>query len=136
MSSDLYRQAGADTGIRAFVTTFYDRMFEDVMIGFFFRNADKRRLIDKEVELMARMLGHTTRYTGKPIREAHAPHPIMGGHFERRWILLKESMQSHGVPVSVQEAIEEHTRKLRPLVTAQPGSQCDHSKVIHRSDET
>ena len=134
MTSELYTLAGEDAGIRSFITTFYDDMFDDVMIGFFFRDADKSRLIDKEVELVARMLGHSVRYTGRPIREAHAKHPIMGGHFERRWVLLKNAMKKHAVPDSIQSAIEEHTRRLRPQVTAQAGSDCDHDAVTHRAD--
>ena len=128
MSTELYLLAGGSDGIRQFIQTFYDQMFDDVMIGFFFRNADKQRLVEKEVELVCRMLGHTVRYTGKPIRAAHAKHPIMGGHFERRWTLLKGAMSHHGVPLQVQQAIEDHTRKLRPQVTSQAGSQCDHEE--------
>ena len=134
MSEDLYSLAGEDAGIREFVTTFYNEMVDDVMIGFFFRNADKGRLIDKEVELISRMLGHSVRYTGRPLRKAHAPHPIMGGHFERRWILLKNAMIAHQVPQQIQDLIEEHTRRLRPQITRQQGSDCDHDQVEYRPD--
>ena len=134
MSANLYILAGEEAGIRAFVTTFYDQMVSDVMIGFFFRNADKARLIDKEVELISRMLGHSIRYTGRSIRKAHEAHPIMGGHFERRWMLLKNAMESHAVPAEVQELIEEHTRKLRPQVTTQKRVEPSNRLIVYRTE--
>ena len=121
----LLEEAGGEAAIRAVITTFYDRVFDDIMIGFFFRDADKGRLIDKETELAARMLGGHVRYSGKPLRQAHSKHPIMGGHFERRLQLLREAMAAHKLPQSVRDAWVEDTRRLRDQVTGYQGSHCD-----------
>lgn len=122
---DLYALAGGEAGIRAVMTDFYDAVFADVMIGFFFRHADKQRLIDKETEFSARMLGGDVEYTGMSLPKAHGKHPIMGGHFMRRLQLLKEAMDKHDLPQPVRDAWVQHTHELRRQVTPYEGGGCD-----------
>lgn len=120
----LWQQAGGEAGLRAVVADFYDRVFDDVMIGFFFRGKDKARLIEKEVELALRMLGAEVEYTGKPVREAHAPHRILGGQFDRRLQILRETMEAHGLPAAVRDAWVRHTLSLREQVTRDASGEC------------
>jgi truncated hemoglobin YjbI len=129
-SPSLMQQVGGEEGLRTLITTFYDRVFADVMIGFFFRRADKQRLIDKETELTAKFLGAPgVHYTGEPLQRAHAKHPILGGHFDRRTQILREVLAESGVSDAVQTAWLEHTQALRPQITRDQGSECDHSKT-------
>ena len=122
----LFDAAGGEQVLRAVLRDFYDAVFVDPMIGFMFRAADKERLIEKEYELAATLLGAThIQYTGKGLRRAHAPHRIMGGQFMRRLQLLKDAMAKHKLPEAVQSAWIEHTERLRPLVTAHAGSDCE-----------
>lgn len=125
--TDLFALAGGLDGIERVVRDFYDHVFDDVMIGYMFRNADKERLVAKEVELAARLLGAShVRYTGKPMRRAHAPHRIMGGQFMRRRKILDHALVAAGVDPAVREAWLGHQDSLRALVTADPGSDCSH----------
>jgi len=125
--ASLFEQVGGMDGLRAVLTTFYERVFSDVMIGFHFTKADKVRLIEKEAEFTARILGAShIEYTGKSMVQAHAKHPILGGQFERRMQLLREAMAEHDVPEAVQVAWITHTAKLRAQVTSDPGSDCNH----------
>ncbi len=110
--------------LHAVIDDFVERVYADTMIGFFFKDFDPVRLKRFEYQLAARALGASTRYEGRPIREAHASHRIMGGQFARRTTILSETMVEHGVPETIRQALLEHTEKLRPLVTAQPGSAC------------
>jgi hemoglobin len=113
--------------LRAVLRDFYDRVFTDPMIGFLFTGKNKERLIQKEWEMTARILGASeVAYTGRPMPEAHARSPILGGHFERRLHLLEETLADHGVDPEVQRVWLEHTRALRSQVTADRGSDCDH----------
>src|SRR5688572_30053356 len=97
--SDLIDKAGGVLGIKKVLESFYDAVFSDFMIGFFFAGVDKKRLIQVETELTARALGaNDVVYSGKPLKAAHARHPIMGGHFERRQQLLREAMEKHQLP--------------------------------------
>ena len=126
MSRSLYEQAGGMDTLRAVIEDFYDRVFDDVMIGFFFRDAAKARLVEKELELAAGLLGaQGVTYTGEPLKQAHARHPIMGGHFERRKQLLDDTIRDHGLPEAVREEWIAHTELLRPLVTDYEGGDCE-----------
>lgn len=125
MERTLYEELGGEAKLRQIIDTFIDRVFEDRMIGFFFRHADKNRIKEMEFQLTARFLGADVEYKGRPLDEAHARHPIMGGQFARRLQLLKETLKEHGVPKHIQDAWIEHTESLRSLITRDAGSDCD-----------
>ncbi|RME50483.1 MAG: group 1 truncated hemoglobin [Deltaproteobacteria bacterium] len=116
---------GGEAALRRIIDTFVDRMFDDVMIGFFFKGVDRERLKAMEYAFTAAFLGAPVQYTGKPIGAAHARHPIMKGHFDRRLAILRETLIEAGVPDAVREAWLAHTEQLRPLVTHD--RDCDHS---------
>jgi hemoglobin len=116
MGESLYDRIGGDT-LRAVVRDFYDRIFADTMIGYMFADRNKERLIAKEWELVAALLGAPVRYTGRPLPEAHARHDILGGHFDRRLQILRDTLADHGVDAEVQQAWIEHTLALRDQVT-------------------
>ena len=130
---NLYEEAGGEDSIRQVLTTFYDKVFSDMMIGFHFVKADKSRLIRVETQMTCIALGAThIKYEGKPVQKAHAPHPILGGQFERRLQILREAMETHNLPQAVRDAWIEHNQKLRPLVTGDQGSECDHEVANNR----
>lgn len=120
----LYLLAGGEPALRGVVEDFYDRVFADTMIGFFFRNADKRRLVEKELELALELLGADVAYSGRDLRAAHRRHPIMGGQFSRRLQILRETLDDHAVPDPVREAWIAETLRLRPQVTADAPDEC------------
>jgi hemoglobin len=124
-----FDRIGGDA-LRAVVTDFYKRVFDDVMIGFLFIGKDRARLIEKEWELAARFLGGPVRYTGKPMRAAHARVPIMGGHFDRRLQILKETLADHEVDPDVQEIWIRHTLALRHQVTTDASSACTDQSLL------
>lgn len=124
----LFDEVGADR-LRAMVTDFYAAVFVDPMIGFLFAGKDRARLIEREWELAARMLGGAVTYTGRTIREAHKHVPILGGHFDRRLELWRQAMVAHGFPAAAVEALMAHNRALRAQVTADPTSDCNHEQV-------
>ncbi len=123
MKRALFDKIG-EAKLRAVITDFYARVFDDVMIGFLFQGKDRQRLIDKEWELAAALLGAPVKYTGRPRPAAHAQHTIFGGHFERRLQLLRETMRDHGVDPEVQRVWIDHTLALRPQITRDKGSEC------------
>jgi hemoglobin len=115
--------------LRRVIADFYDRLFGDLMIGFLFEGKDKNRLIDKEWELTARMLGADIEYTGRTMPAAHAKSPILGGHFDRRLQILKDTLADRDVDPEVREVWLSHTVALRSQITKDRGSECDHSKI-------
>lgn len=125
MAETLYEKLGGEAELRRIIDTFIDRVFSDRMIGFFFRSADKNRLKEMEFQFTARFLGAKIEYQGRPLEEAHAKHPIMGGQFMRRLQILRETLEEYGVCKEVREAWLSHTESLRPLITRDAGSDCD-----------
>ena len=125
MGSTLYEELGGEVALRRIIDAFIDRVFEDRMIGFFFRNADRKRIKEMEFQLTARFLGAEIEYQGRALDEVHARHPIMGGQFARRLQILRETLDEHQVPKHIQQAWLEHTENLRSLITKDAGSDCD-----------
>jgi hemoglobin len=124
-SASLFEQLGGEAKLRMIIEAFIDRVFEDRMIGFFFRNADARRIKELEYQHAAAFLGAPVAYQGRTLDKAHAKHPIMGGHFARRRQILKETLEAYAVPDAIKTAWLDHTDSLRPLITSQAGSDCD-----------
>lgn len=121
----LYEQLGGEERLRKIIDAFIDRVFDDRMIGFFFRHADRQRLKEMEFQFTARFLGAEVEYRGRPLDQVHAKHPIMGGQFARRAQILRETLEIFLVPEPVREAWLAHTESLRPLITQDAGSDCD-----------
>lgn len=130
----MYEELG-EQRLRAIIDRFVDRLFEDMMIGFLFRRADRNRVKAKEFEFAARHLGADIEYTGRAIDEAHAAHPILGGQFMRRLQILKDVLQEFDVPVHIRDHWISHTEGLRPLVTRDAGSNCDAGQAMSKVRE-
>lgn len=124
-SQSPFERLGGEEKVRAIVDNFMERVFADRMIGFFFRDADRKRIKEMEYQLSAEFLGAGISYQGRPLAIAHAKHPIMGGHFARRRQILKETLESYDVPPFIQEAWLRHTDSLRELITPEADSDCD-----------
>ena len=110
--------------LRTIIARFVDRMFGDPMIGFFFRKADRQGVKDKEYELAAQHLGAPVEYTGRPIQQVHAVHPIMGGQFSRRLEILRQTLVEAGAPAPVVAHWVAHTEQLRSMVTRDASGEC------------
>ena len=119
-----YERVGGELGLRAIIDDFVDRMFDDLMIGFFFRNASRERIKEMEFQHAAEHLGAPITYGGRPLRDAHAKHRIMGGQFERRKKILADTLAAHRVPDDVRDAWLAHVESLRAQITGDPGSEC------------
>jgi hemoglobin len=114
----LYDLAGGEAKVRAILSSLYDRLFEDRMVGFLFEGKDKERIVELQTAFTCGFLGGPQRYEGKPLPEAHASLPLLPGHFDRRHWLLEQALQEHGVPEAVRLAWLRIDEGLRPSVLA------------------
>ena len=121
----LFEKLGGETALRAIIARFVDRIFDDLMIGYLFRAADRERVKAKEYEFAARHLGAETAYTGRAIDEAHRAHRITGGQFMRRLQILKETLLEFQVAPEVSEHWIAHTLTLQAAITDNALDQCD-----------
>lgn len=119
-----FDRLGGEAVLRPIIRDFVQRMVKDIMIGFFFRNVDPVRLEEMEYLFTAKFLGADVEYTGKTIRDAHGPHPIMGGQFDRRKKILEETIDAHGVPADIKEKWLGHVDALRGQVTRDAQGVC------------
>ena len=123
-SQPLFELAGGEPRLREVIEDFYQRVFEDVMIGFFFKGMDHPRLVQLELEFALRLLGAEVAYTGRPLPEAHASHRIMGGQFNRRLQILKETLADHELAPEVVDCWIKHTISLRHQITPDAAGEC------------
>jgi len=121
----MFDELGGEPVLRRIIEHFVDRVFDDVMIGFHFRNASKARIKEKEYEFAAQHLGAKIEYSGRAIDEAHRRHPIMGGQFMRRLQILKDTLAEFEVPEHIRAHWILHTESLRELVTKDSAGRCE-----------
>jgi hemoglobin len=120
-----FDELGGEFVLRGIVRDFVERMADDPMIGSFFRKVDKANLAEMEYQFTAKFLGAPIDYAGRTIRDAHAAHPIMGGHFDRRRKILADVLQHYDVPIQVQRVWLAHVDALRAQVTRQAQGECE-----------
>lgn len=121
----LFETVGGEEGLRAIIERFVDRVFDDLMIGFHFRDASRARVKAKEYEFAAQHLGAEVTYSGRPLRAAHKPHRILGGHFDRRLKILEEVFEELEVPSRVREHWLAHNRDQAAQILHVGAGPCD-----------
>jgi len=119
-----FERLGGEAVLRPLIDAFVDRCFDDVMIGFHFRKADRERVKRFEYQHAARFFGADVVYEGRALTKAHGAHPILGGQFMRRRQLLLETARAHGMPDDLVDAWLAHQDALRGEITQQVGSGC------------
>ncbi len=120
-----FEALGGEPVLRSLIERFVDRLFDDLMIGYLFRAADRTRVKAKEYEFAALHLGAQVAYSGRPLPEAHRAHRITGGQFMRRLQILKETLAEFKVPSAVVEHWVSHTLSLQADITDNALDQCD-----------
>jgi truncated hemoglobin YjbI len=114
---NLIEECGGEAALKTLLRDFYDRIFDDVIIGFLFANSDKEALIESQFDYVTSVLGDRSgSYDGPTIRAAHQNLPILGGQFDRRHMLLKVVLLEYGVPEHVMDAWLELDQSLRDFV--------------------
>ena len=73
-------------------------MSEDVLIGYFFTGKDTQTVADRQLEFLLVAMGVKTEYRGKIPTHAHLElPPIYTGHFDRRLVILKQTLSDEGL---------------------------------------
>lgn len=79
------------------ISEFYDKVFSDIFIGYFFTGKDKQDLIEKQISFSTNLLGGKAPYKGMPLKTAHNKHFIRRAHFNRRQLLLRETLEENQI---------------------------------------
>jgi hemoglobin len=100
----LFKSAGAEPGLTRILNDFYQKMSQDILIGFFFNEKDLNAIAEKQKQFLMRAMGATPSYSGKAPAQAHMSlAPILTGHFDRRLMILEQTLADHGLtPAEIQ----------------------------------
>lgn len=104
-------------GASLFFRDFYERLRDDVMIGFFFDGKDLEHIATQQQAFVERAAGLRASYGGKPPATAHLGlPPILPGFFDRRLVILRETLSDYGVTGDLQDAWIEFENAFREAI--------------------
>lgn len=107
---------GPDAPAR-FFKALYERFDRDVMIGFFFSGKDLNHIAAQQQAFVERAIGLRASYTGKAPSTAHIGlPPILPGFFDRRLVLLRETLNEFGISGEHQDAWIEFENAFRDAI--------------------
>jgi truncated hemoglobin YjbI len=113
----LFQEIGSEAKLFSLLHEFYQRLSQDLMIGFFFANKDLVLISQKQAEFMLRAMGARPSYSGKAPAEAHrALPPLLAGHFDRRVHLLKGFLEEKGLSNRSVQAWIQFEEAFRPMI--------------------
>ncbi len=101
MSEILYEKIGGAAAVEAAVDIFYRRVLEDKSINHFFDNTDMDAQRAKQMSFLTMAFGGPNNYSGKDMREAHAPLVAQGlneDHFNAVAGHLQATLEELEVP--------------------------------------
>lgn len=94
----LFENIGGEPGLTRLLTRFYEKMSQDILIGYFFDGKDIRKIALMQKAFLMRAWGAAPSYSGKSPADAHKMLPqILSGHFDRRIVLLTETLREFNV---------------------------------------
>lgn len=100
MSGTLFEKLGGEDAVNAAVEIFYRKVLNDSSISDFFDNTDMDEQIAKQKSFLTMVFGGPNNYTGKELREAHAPLVARGlndSHFNTVAGHLQATLEELGV---------------------------------------
>ena len=96
---ELVDSIGGPDSVRAILEDFYQRMSKDILIGFFFDGKDLKHIAYQQANFILNAAGILDRFEGKGPSTAHvALAPILTGHFDRRLVILRQTLEAHKIP--------------------------------------
>ena len=103
--------------IQKITKDFYDRVFTDPMIGHFFYNKDKERLINSQISLTKVLFsGSIPEGLPQKMKQIHHALNINGSQFDRRQMILKETLLDQGTSPEQIEAWLAAEKSIKPWI--------------------
>lgn len=93
--TNLFQKIGGEPALQQILDSFYAKMSQDVLIGFFFTGKDIKHIAQQQKAFLMKAWGVTSSYQGKSPATAHEKlPPILAGHFDRRLVILAETLRA------------------------------------------
>lgn len=94
----LVGRVGGIDGVRRILRRFYARLAADPMVGFFFAGRDLGSIVEGQLGFMLWAFGEVPQLRVRHPRDAHQGlPPILRGHFDRRLVILEETLRDAGL---------------------------------------
>lgn len=116
----LYDRIG-ENFIHEVITDFYERAFQDPIIGHFFRGKDRAEITLRQIDFATALLGGPKRYNGRPLEAAHEEFSIKQAHFDRRQTLLREVLTEYNLDLYLMDDWLTLEDKFRHLIVTVKG---------------
>ena len=91
--STLYEQLGGEAAVDAAVDIFYRKVLSDDRISHFFETVDMAKQAAKQKAFLTMAFGGPNQYTGKNLREGHAP-LVKAGLNDTHFDAVAENLES------------------------------------------
>ncbi len=112
----LVGRIGGPERLREILHRFYEQLFTDPIVGFFFHDQDIHKIVSGQHGFLMRAFLETDRFCGVHPSKAHVNlPPIRRGQFDRRLVVLREVLAAEGLDPQDIEAwvkVEEGMRGL------------------------
>ena len=117
--AQLVNEIGGETALLAILKDFYERMSKDILIGFFFEKHDLNRIALMQSKFVLNAAGLIPAFEGKGPSTAHISlPPILTGHFDRRIVLLRETLLAHTLSAEQIESCVRFEESFRAIVVS------------------
>ena len=117
----IYIKMGGEQVLGRIISDFYQRMSQDVLIGFFFAGRDIAHIAEMQKKFLMKAMGATAVYHGRLPASAHEKlPPILKGHFDRRLVILEQTLRDHGLAESDIQVWLEFETAFRSVVEKEP----------------
>lgn len=97
MAKTLFEHYGGFTAVRRIVADLYDGILDSEQLSGYFEGTDMRLMIDHQTKFIAQLMGGPASYSDEALQRLHAAHSIKSPAFDEMAVLLKQTLQDHGV---------------------------------------
>ncbi len=120
MAETLFERYGGFGTVSRIVSDFYGRVGESEILDSYFGAIDMPTLIDHQTKFIATLMGGPVSYTDEHLRQVHLRLKITEEAFEEASMLLRETLEDHGLDESDIGTIVGAFRTRRPYVVLEP----------------
>ena len=121
MARTMFERYGGFAKVSRIVSTFYERALDDPLLASYFEHIEMRRLIDHQTKFIASLMGGPASYTDEHLARVHERLHITDEAFERMALILRETLEDHGIDESDISTVHAGIMSRRPhIVDAHP----------------
>lgn len=111
--------------LKTTLEAFYKAVVQDVMIGFYFRGTNIPQLVEREAKHTQALFDEKFSDADRiKLQTKHSSFRIPKGHFNRRQVILKQTLQNEGWDSELAAKWLAHNESLRDVITDPKSKSC------------